>query len=132
MTMPEIDDLDREIIAEREKTFNKQRGLRVGDWIDFADGVQRRVSYIWPEDPEMPKGIQTSEPASGFYLGNSGVSMGNGGLYRSVSSRNLTLTTETRPGSVWMAHHGCIVRDSGVDFTIPFRVWTSTDTAPTS
>ena len=127
--MPEIDERDVTIIQACEFKFNEDKGLRQGDYVIFADDVVRRISYIWPESAGVPKGIQTSDINSSYYLGDGYVSMGNGSLYPPVSSKTLTLTDQTRYGPVWIFHHGYRAAHNGVSSIIRFRVYSCSEDA---
>ena len=119
-----LDERDEAILAQRVAALDAVEGPRVGDFVRFADGVERRISYIWPEawDDETTSSVQTSDGGS-YYLGDGYVSM-SGSLYTGVHGRTLTLTDEQREGSVWFFHHNQHVAHNGVDVMIPFRVFT--------
>lgn len=126
--MPELDERDREIIAERETALNKVDGPRIGDWVRFNDGVMHRVCHVhnWTEQdrreyPSLVAGVQTTVGGS-FHLANGSVSY-SGGLDPTLPFEKLTPTGETRDGRVWIFHHDSWRADNGVDFTIPFRVY---------
>ena len=126
-----LDERDRQIVWERRHSTELTEGPRVGDYVDFADGITRRVSHVWDvADWGDTAGVQTSDGGS-FYLGNGYVSF-SGGLYRSVNMGTLTDTGEVRPGRVWIFHHDWAMADNGVDVTIPFRVYRCTENAPRS
>lgn len=111
----ELDERDRVILDERTAALDKHPGIRVGDFVRFADGATRRVSYLWPH------GAQTSDGGS-YYLGHGYVSM-SGSLYSPVKLDTLTLTRETRPGAVWFFHHDHFTAHNGVHANIPFRLY---------
>jgi hypothetical protein len=125
---PTIDDRDRALIAERLTALDVWEGPRVGDYVDFPGDIVRRISHIWRVEPVEQ--IQTSDPGGSFYLGHGFCSF-SGSLYRSIPADTLTLTEETREGAVWMFHHNFWMADNGVYFSVPFRVYRSTATAPT-
>lgn len=126
-----LDERDRQIIWERRHSIELTEGPRVGDWVEFADGITRRVSHVWSEaDWGATAGVQTSDGGS-FYLGNGYVSF-SGGLYRSVGMRTLSDTGAVRPGSAWIFHHDWARAGGGVDVTIPFRVYRCSENAPRS
>lgn len=60
-----------EILKKRIQIYNKEVGPRVGDWIDFPDGSQKRIAHNWGDkyQPTMYKGDTGS-----FYFGNGYVS----------------------------------------------------------
>lgn len=97
--------------------------VQVGDWVRFADGVERRVSYVWRDelDLDLPNGVQTSAGGS-FHIGPYGASF-SGSLFTGVDASTLTLTGERQPGTVWFFHHEHQCAHNGVHGMIPFRVW---------
>jgi hypothetical protein len=111
-----LDERDRAILDERVAAFNATTEIREGDFVRFADGVLRQVSYVWPG------GAQTSDGGS-FYLGNGYVNM-SGTLYPSIPADTLTLTDETMPAYVWFFHHDSHTAGNSVHVQVTFRVWT--------
>ena len=93
-----------------------------GDYVRFADGVERRVSHRWPKD------IQTSDGGS-WHLGTGYVSF-SGGLYRSVPTKTLKLTDEMKEGRYWFFDENHHTADSSVAVTIPVRAWVCSENAP--
>lgn len=130
ITTDALDERDRQIIWERRHSIELTEGPRVGDWVDFADGITRRVSHVYGEDWGDMAGVQTSDGGS-FYLGSGYVSF-SGSLYVSVGMGTLSDTGEVRPGSAWIFHHDWHTAHNGVDVTIPFRVYRCTENAPRS
>lgn len=127
---PQFDDRDNALRLKYATALDAIPGPRVGDWIRFACGIVRRVSYVWRfEDAALADSIQTSCDGYGFHLGDGFVSF-SGSLYRGVHERTLTLTNERRDGRVWLWHHGMSGADCGVETTIPFRVYTCSENAP--
>lgn len=116
------DSRDEKILARRIEDLNAIGGFGCGDWVDFADGVSRRISHIWPEGP------QTSDGGS-FYLGNGYLSF-SGSLYGIVPNDSLTLTDERRDGNAWFFHHDLHQAHHAVGVTLPFRVYTCSLPAP--
>ncbi len=125
---PVLDERDIQIMWQRRDSIEMIEEPRCGDYIDFADGITRRVSHVWPADG-LPD-VQTSDGGS-FYLGHGYVSF-SGSLYSAVRRDTLTDTGVRRPGSAWFFHHDWHTRDNGVDVTIPFRVYRCSENAPTS
>lgn len=117
-----LDDRDKAILAVRVAAFGPTEGPRVGDYLDFADGVTRRISYVWPD------GVQTSDNGS-FYLGKGYMSF-SGSLYTSVPTETLTLTEGTREASAWFFHHDHRVAHNAVHVRVVERVWMSSTKAP--
>ncbi len=122
---PELDNQDRAIIATRMDSLNRMPGFRVGDFVIFAGGVTRHISYIWED--AVP-GVQTSDGGS-FFLGEGWVSF-SGSLYVCVPGDTLTDTGETRKGSVWIAHHNYLCAGSSVTSYEDFRVFRCSREAP--
>jgi hypothetical protein len=119
-----LDDRDAAIVAERMARLNARPGPRVGDFVHFADGVERRVSHYWQAEPDIDgwrAGVQTSDGGS-WHLGSEGCSF-SGSLYPLVPLETLTQTEETREGSAWIFHHDYACAGNGVDFRVPFRVF---------
>lgn len=111
-----FDERDQDIVNRAATAMKDIPGPRVGDWVDFADGEQRRISQVWPE------GVQTSKGGS-WHLGDKYGCSFSGSLYRSVPTTSLTLTDQVRYGSVWIFHHGLAGAGRGVHTRITFRVY---------
>jgi hypothetical protein len=126
-----LDDRDQAIVDQRMRLMDTRPGPRVGDFVIFAHGVERRISYHWKDDEGWDGGVQTSdtEDTMGFYLGREGMSF-SGGLHSSVPVESLTLNEETRPGRAWIFHHDQHMAHNGVDFAVPLRVFVSSEEAP--
>ena len=120
--MVDIDERDREIIAERVTALDERVGPRVGDFVEFPDDVTRRISHDWGDE------VQTSDGGS-WYLGK-GYTSFSGGLFGVTPKTDLVLTGETCEGSVWIFHHDSRRAHNGVDTTIPFRVYQCSEEAP--
>ena len=116
---PTIDDRDHELIATRSVALAARTTPQVGDFVDFANGVTRRISHCWTTWPDPT--IQTSDNGS-FYLGSEGYSF-SGGLYPGIPAEIFAPTDERREGSAWLFHHDYATAHNGVYFTVPFRVW---------
>ena len=124
---PTLDDRDREIIATRSAALAVRTTPQVGDFVDFANGITRRISHLWTDWPDPT--IQTSDGGS-FYLGTTGCSF-SGGLYPGIPADLFTPTDERREGSAWLFHHDDAEAYNGVYFTVPFRVWRCEQAAET-
>ena len=125
---PTIDDRDRVIIARNHAALDRRPGPRVGDWVDFADGKQYRISYIWDFEDGTVREIQTSRGGS-WHLGSGYVSF-SGGLLLSVKESTLAATEETRSADIWIFHHDLAGAHRAVYMDIPFRVFTCSRAAP--
>jgi hypothetical protein len=119
---PSFDDRDAAILAARVAAFDPVEGPRVGDYVEFIDGVTRQISYVWPD------GVQTSDGGS-FYLGDGYMSF-SGGLYPTVPTETLTLTDDVRETWAWFFHHDDWTGDNDVHVPVLMRVWKSTAKAP--
>lgn len=117
-----LDDRDKAILAMRVAAFDPMDCPRVGDYVDFADGVTRQISYVWPDD------VQTSDGGS-FYLGEGYMSF-SGSLYTSVPTETLTLTESTRKASAWFFRHDYWAAQNGVHVPVLMRVWMCSAKAP--
>ena len=109
--------------------WDTRAGPRVGDFVEFADGRTRRVSFLTPDEwlPEIDS-VQTSDGGS-FYLSGSYVSF-SGSLYQGVPRSALVPTDERRPGDCWIFHHDQWGAGNGVPVVVPWRVFTCEREAP--
>lgn len=126
MALYEIDDRDRAIIAERQAALleRPEDEPRAGDVVEFADGIVRRVSYVWSD------GVQSSDGGS-YYLGGSGHMSMSGSLYTTVPTETLTrVDGETREADAWMFHHDMPGAGRGVHFQVQVPVWKCSVNAP--
>lgn len=112
---PSADARDAELVRRRMARLDAQDGPRVGDFVRFADGVERRISYLWDD------GAQTSEAGS-FYLSESGCAF-SGSLHPPVPIEALVRADERRPGSVWIFHHDVPRAGNAVTARVQFRVY---------
>lgn len=118
-----LDERDRATVTAYSAARQALTHLLVGDVVQFADGVTRRASYIWPES------VQTSSGGS-FHLFSSGNMSFSGSLYTSVPVETLTATEETRTGEAWIWHHGITGAGMGRTCIVPLRVWSCSLPAP--
>jgi len=115
-----LDEVDMMLLSKRAGLFwENHKGPDIGDYIDFADGVTRRISHVWTFGNLT---VQTSDGGS-FYLGDGYCSF-SGGLHPGIATDTLTLTGNTREGSVWFFHHDFTTAHNGVYTTMPFAVYT--------
>ena len=124
-----IDERDARIALDRSRHLDLIDGPRVGDFVEFADGRTRRVSFLSPDEwlPEIDS-VQTSDGGS-FYLSGSYVSF-SGSLYQGVPRSALVATDERRPGDCWIFHHDQWGAGNGVPVVVPWRVFTCEREAP--
>jgi len=127
--MPEFDDRDQQILNERRRNrMAHPERILVGDWVEFSDGVVRRVSYVWRESDDAE--IQTAEDGS-FHLCDSGDGNFSGRLFTPVPASTLTWTS-TREAEFWFFHHGQQKAHNSVTVECPVNVWACSQTAPPS
>lgn len=121
------DERDRQLLAGYVCEYKIRRDRpQVGDWVRFADGVERRISYLWRDELnlDLPNGVQTSSGGS-FHFGPYGASF-SGSLFCGVDASTLEATDEHRPGNVWFFHHEHQCASNGVHARVLFRVWNCT------
>jgi hypothetical protein len=132
LTTGALDERDWLILQDRLAELDTIDGPRVGDWVVFADGVERRISQRWqfPADEDGPAidAVQTSSGGS-FYLGDGYVSF-SGGLFGSVPTATLEATGQFREGRVWFFHHDHWTAHNGVQSVGLFRVFLCSEVAP--
>lgn len=119
MRRPQFDERDAEILRAREASLDANP-INPGDFVTFADGTTRRVSYVWTYE-DKPQSIQTSHSGS-WYLGDGYVSF-SGSLYNGVPFESLTDTGDKHDGDAWFFHHDYACADNGVQVAVKFRVW---------
>ena len=120
-----LDDRDAALKAEIQACLNSRKvrtGPRVGDFVEFANGVTERISHLW--DTLDTPGAQTS-PGGSWHVSAHGASF-SGSLNSIIRLDTLTDTGETREGSGWFWHHGMSGGDRGVPTMFTFRVYRST------
>jgi len=119
---PHLDARDMEILSRRAAAFASHETPKTGDFLEFADGIKRRISHVWFDEK-----IQTSDDGS-WYLGDGYMSF-SGALYQSIPIEALSLKGEKRLGSCWFFHHNHQAAHNGVNAVIPCQVWTTELTA---
>jgi hypothetical protein len=129
--MPQLDAKDELIIAKREARLNRDPEPRCGDYVIFADDIERRISHVFDKSWEDMAGVQTTDGKFGasFYLGDGYVEF-SGGLYPMVRMETLTLTRHTKPGIIWIFHHDFHTAGWAVHSEIQFRVYLCSVNAP--
>lgn len=125
MNRTTLDARDQTILTHRVALYTVHTTPQVGHYVDFADGVTRRISYVW--DGGREPGVQTSDGGS-FYLGEGYCSF-SGGLYPAVPMTTLTRSEATREGWAWFFHHDYHTAHNGVHARIPCVVWRTTETS---
>jgi hypothetical protein len=118
-----LDEKDAALLAQRQYDYmhDSNDRPRIGDWVDYADGVQARVAHVYDWEP---CGVQTAAPRGhgSIYLGE-GYTSFSGGLDPAIPLSSLTLTEHARPGRVWFFHHNHWCVNNGIETTMPFRVY---------
>lgn len=118
-----LDERDQAIVEERMTLIERLASPRVGDYVLFADGTERRISCLWSADDGWEASVQTSDLGAGrYYLGRFGLRF-SGSLHPGVSVETLTETDERRDGDAWIFHHDSHRADNDVEFEAPFRVY---------
>lgn len=124
--MKPLDERNREIRAMRQASLTRNK-INVGDFVTFACGTTRRVSYVIDyQDDDIH--VQTSDSGS-FYLGDGYVSF-SGSLKRSVPFSTLTNTGDKHDGAVWFFDHDHHRAHGGIDTMIKFSIWRCSQEAP--
>ena len=111
-----LDDEDRKIIAAAARNREQMNGVRVGDYVEYADGVLHRIIEVWGDM------IQTTATGS-FHLSDSGHVSASGACWLPVPVASLTDTGLRSPGEIWIFHHGLSGADRGVSDKIDCRVF---------
>jgi hypothetical protein len=128
----DLDETDLRITKERMAAFMADESPKVGDYVKFADGVERRISYIWRFEgkPSGTFSVQTSDGGS-WYFGDGGYCSFSGSLYSGVPASTLKHTSSARRGSCWFFHHDHHCAHNGVGIQPPiFDGWTCSKGAP--
>lgn len=115
--------VDVEILASRQRERLATTTVLEGDYVEFADGVTRRVSHVWAS------GVQTSKGGSWHLLEGGGGSF-SGGLQGPVPHETLTDTGALCPARFWFFHRNHYTAHNGVFADANVRVWECTETAP--
>lgn len=118
---PDAKDID--LLGERQARRLDYTVPMEGDYVEFSDGVTRRMSHVWPD------GVQTSDGGS-WHISDSGYGSFSGGLYPSVHRASLTLTDELRHGAFWFFHHAWAKGHNAIHCQIAVRVWRCSLPAP--
>jgi hypothetical protein len=119
---PEFDNVDAEILANRERLFNLVPGPRVGDYLRTPQGLLR-FTHDWGDSIQTT--VRPTHPCNGdasFYLSD-GYASFSGSLDPAIDKALLRDTEEKERGSFWFFHHNFAGADRGVSFTIACRVF---------
>lgn len=125
---------DLAMMDRRAAALNLIPGPRVGDFIDYADGIVRRMAHVWPADwhDDGIARVQVTDGGS-FYLGGAeekhselhdgeGYVSYSGSLFPGIKADTLKLAG-SRNGRIWIFHHEQWGAGMGVDGEIAFRVY---------
>lgn len=119
------------ILSSRIAALDAINGPRVGDFIELTvpDDRCRNYTRFTHDHGDL---LQTGGSTYGQYylLGGGGVSY-SGGLDPGIMKSDLIATPRKRDGSVWFFDKGSSGAGRGVNFTIPFRVYTIREGAST-
>jgi hypothetical protein len=123
-----MDERDKEIFKRREEAYKKNKAPRIGHYVRFQDGVERRISHVWTDENDQPESIQTSDGGS-FYFGEGYMNF-SGCLYIGVPANSLRKTEEKKCGSAWFFHHDFWTANNAVDVQVECAVWECSVPAP--
>ena len=121
-------DRNREILEKRIALYDRWPGIRIGDFLRFADGHFRRVAHIWrvgwEDDHSEVESVQPSyiDGSRSFYLGDAYCSF-SGGLLPSIPIAAFSATGEVKEGSVWFFKDNYVTAHNGIYCSAPFRVF---------
>lgn len=124
MQVQDLDEKNQGILLLRSKMYLENPEPQVGDYVEFIDGVCRRISHAWWDGD-----IQSSTGGS-FYLGN-GYASFSGALYRSVPKNSISNSKELRPASFWFFRDDNAIAHNGIIVSALVRVWKCNLPAPT-
>lgn len=122
---PTFDERDADILAERQIALDRIPGVRVGDFLRFPDGTEKRVTDV------RDYYVQTAPIGSGsYYLRPADLFDGEGGVNYSGSLepgiRRQTVREdvyEQRMGSVWFFHRNQPQAHNAVTTEARFRIF---------
>lgn len=118
-----LDGLNMKLLTERLAALNERQGPRVGDFVVFADGIERRFTHDHDEH-----GLQTTDARFGsasFHLGDGFLNY-SGSLRPPVKRETLRPLNEVRYGWAWFFHHDWPQAHHAVHVSIPLRVFACT------
>ena len=122
--LKELENNER-LFKERSESYSKLTGVKVGDYVLFSDGNYELVSHVYSDGE-----LQTSFCGS-FYVFESGVCEFSGGLNRAILESSLSLTDEMKENTCWIFDQDISGAGRAVYFSMPRRVWKSTETSNT-
>lgn len=119
---PEFDARDQAILDARQAAFLAVTRIKVGDFVRFPDGSERRATYVWPDEQGNADGIQTGSVYGSYYLGD-GYMDYSGSLYHCQDARQFERTGEFKQGRAWFFHHDYHRAFGGIDVLVNCPVW---------
>jgi len=118
-------DRNKKLFDENMAEYNKEKGIRVGDYIEMPSGKITRVTYIWRDEKNKQFQIQTGGDVNGSYYLGKGYADYSGSLdsgYK-VEDTKFTPTKKKKLGNVWVFDNDIAQAGGGVDKQVPFRVF---------
>ena len=116
---------NRPIVNANMRKYNKQEGVRVGDFVKSPNGKMYRIAYVW-RDKNGPFQWQIADPPMGgsYYLGPGYVSYSgslDSGFDEKTRFKNLGYK---RNGRVWIFRRNIAEADNAVEYDdVKFRVF---------
>jgi hypothetical protein len=115
-----LDEVDQHLADEALAARRMIDGPITRDYVKFPTGKMER---LWISRDGH---IQTS-PAGSFFLFSNGYAEFSGSLNPLISASSLSLREEIELGEFWFFHHGEVGPGRGVHFSIPCRVYATTE-----
>jgi len=110
------------LVDRNMKVYDKQKGVRVGDFVKDKDGKVYRIAYIWRDEHNKPFAWQTEDGSGSFYLGNGYMSM-SGSLNSGFQEGSEFKQIGTKMGSCWVFDNDFAGAGRGVDTNAKFRLF---------
>jgi hypothetical protein len=117
-----FDDVDAEILKQRQAEFDAVPGPRVGDFLRVGEDFLR-FTHDWDDSLQTTVPHLSSAYSASFYLGEKGYVSFSGSLDPPIDKTRLQYTGETKDGAFWFFHHGWQGAHRGVQCSIPCRVF---------
>lgn len=124
-----MDEQDQAILGHRIVARDGLDGPRVGDFVLYPDGSNRRIAHLWHKEDESIQSIQPTWGKDGsFYLNKwGGVSM-SGGLDTGFPPERLELVEdELQMGNFWFFSHDHWGEGRGITVDTPCRIYAYTE-----
>lgn len=118
-----LDETDSAMVAAWLGKRAVQRGPRVGDHVEFADGKTLVIATRWGS------GIQVTTGGT-FYLRDNGRLVCESPSFQSVNDQGLTRSARTVYTKVWFYHRGEPVAGGGIEINVPSRCYRSPTRSP--